>query len=149
MAIAAGYVVVSFVTGAVFAERLAEWQHIPACNVKLAASSADSDFAALSEAERKRRLLQGLLRSMPQLRELPMVREIAPLLTGPKRTRRTTDFTSHCACLADAAVAETRWDFMVWVATLRVHTPSGVSRFSGVMANLDKTGRCGNARSAS
>ena len=149
VAVVIAYLCLSYALGSVFAERLAAWKHVPACKLKLTEANAQSDFTGLSEAERKRRLLQGLLRNVPGLSELPMIREIAPLLTIPKSTREPQDFASRCACLGDAAIAETRWDHMVWVATLRTYKTGGVSRFPGVMARLEKSGRCSAARTSS
>src|SRR6056297_755536 len=94
-AVAVFHLGISYGLGSVFAERKAEWVHIPNCRIELASAEASTEFSALSEAERKRRIVSGILQQFPGLRELPMLREISPLLTAPAKPKKASDHESH------------------------------------------------------
>jgi len=140
------YLVICYGLGDVFAGRLAERVHIPACVRGKLSAAAKSDYGRNLEKQIARDLLGALLRSTPALHELPGM----DVVVGASRRQDVKDYTRaavlRCNCLAVAARSETKFDHMFWVASLRVHEPAGVSQFGGVMTRLDQIKTCGIRR---
>ncbi|MEL6311271.1 MAG: hypothetical protein AAFQ17_02725 [Pseudomonadota bacterium] len=142
------YLAVCFGLGDVFAGRLAERHHIPACVEGRLDAAARASHGRDLERQIARDLLEGVLKSMPELRELPGVRAIEGLSQRRSaQDHRGTDII-RCACLAAAAQDKSRFDHMFWVASLRLYEPAGVARFGGVMTRLDQRGTCGKGGSS-
>jgi len=142
------YLVVCYGLGDVFAGRLAERQHIPACVQGRLDAAARANHGRDLERQIARELLEGFFKSMPELRELPSLRGIEGLSQGSRPRDHRGPAIVHCTCLAAAAQVETRFDHMFWVASLRLYEPTGVARFGGIMTRLDQGGTCGNGGSS-
>jgi len=138
------YLAVCYGPGDVFAGRLAERQHIPACIEGRLEAAARANHGRDLERQIARDLLGGFLKSMPELRELPGVRAIEGLAQRPGAHGHRGMAIAHCTCLAGVAQDETQFDHMFWVASLRLYEPAGVARFGGVMTRLDQRETCGN-----
>lgn len=141
------YLVLCYGLGDVFAERLARRVHIPACQSGLAATAAAAAQRDDRQQREARELLGELFRAMPGLSEIPGASAIETLTGSPYERPSPSEFSDRCACLASAARAQTRFDQTIWVASLRLITPPGVSDFAGVMAGLDRQGLCTGDRS--
>lgn len=141
------YLLLCYGLSDVFAERMARWVHIPACQKGLTADAATATDKIDLQQQAARALLREFFRSVPGLRDIPGAQAVEDLTRSPHRAANASQFESRCACLATAARSETRFDQTIWVASLRFIEPSGVSDFTGVMARLDGQGRCAGGRS--
>ncbi len=47
-----------------------------------------------------------------------------------------------CACVADAAIAQTRTDWAIYAGTLTLYEPAPVANFSQTMAKVHGAGAC-------
>lgn len=142
-----GYLLLCYGLSDVFADRLARWVHVPACQKGLASQAAKATYRLDSQQEAARELISELFRSMPGLRDLPGAQSVEKLTRSRRDASNPADFADRCTCLAAAARSETRFDQAIWVASLRFIEPSGVSDFKGVMARLDGQGQCTGGRS--
>ncbi len=138
--------VICYGLGDVFADRLARQVHIPACQAGLAAKAARATQQLDRQHDVARELLGELFRSMPGLREMPGARAVETLTRSRPDRAAPSKFADRCVCLASAARSQTRLDQTLWVASLRLITPAGVSDFAGVMARLDGQGLCAGDR---
>lgn len=138
------YLAVCYGLGDLFAGRLAQTIHIPACVRGESASAARANYGENLKREIGRKLLKQFLDGAPGFRDLPGVRVIEQLSSAPDQSP-AVGFIGKCQCLAGAARSETRFDHMAWVASLRLHVPDGVANFAGVMARLDQRKVCGGA----
>ncbi len=141
------YFALCYGLGDVFADRLARWVHVPACQKGLAANAATATYQTDRQQEVARELIGELFRSMPGLRDLPGARSVEKLAQAHRKSTDPIIFANRCSCLAAAARSETRFDQTVWVASLRFVEPTGVSNFAGVMARLDAQNICNGGRS--
>lgn len=138
------YLLLCYGLGDVFAGRLAERIHIPACVEGQVAAASKSNYGRNLKQQIARDLLGALLQNAPAMRDIPGMR----VIEGASKNRPEPDHTrstlARCRCLSGAALSETKFDHMLWVASLRVHKPSGVAQFAGVMTRLDQANTCGN-----
>ncbi len=141
------YLGLCWVLGDTFADRVADRVHVPACVSGAQAEAATSRHGFEDEAAIAREMMRDLFERMPALQELPganVIDRLAQKQTAP--TSRKASFKARCVCLATEAQRETGIDYMLWVATMKVYTPSGVRNFQGIMTRFDKAGACGEGR---
>ncbi len=138
-----GYLALCYLLGDVFAGRMADRIHVPACVVGLQAKAAQANYGVYAKEEVARELLREMFNGMPGLRQLPGARAIERLSQRPHQVRGASNATERCQCLAVEARRETRFDHMIWVATLRFHQPTGIRNFQGVMTRIDSSRACG------
>jgi hypothetical protein len=138
-----GYLALCYVLGDVFAGRIADRVHVPACVAGQHAKAARANYGVNAEKRMARELLREVFKGMPGLRQLPGANVIERLSETRTNTPASGSALSRCQCLAVEARRETKFDHMIWVAMLRFHEPTGVRSFQGVMARIDSNGVCG------
>jgi hypothetical protein len=137
------YLILCYMLGDVFAGRIADRIHVPACIAGQNAKAARANYNVNAEKRMARELLREVFKGLPGLRELPGAKIIERLGNINNNAPVAGTAIARCQCLAVEGRRETKLDHMVWVATLRFHEPTGVRDFQGVMARLDNNGVCG------
>jgi hypothetical protein len=144
---AIAYLVLCYGLGDVFAQRRADWLHIPACQKGLGANAAEADVQTGLQQKLVRKYVDIIIKTLPPSMPKDVVKDLNDLTRPELTANRAQTFADRCTCLASAARSETRFDQTIWVASLRFVEPAGVSNFHGVMTRLDGQGICGKGRS--
>lgn len=144
---AIAYLLLCYGLGDVFAQRRADWLHIPACQRGFGADAAEADVRIGQQQKIIRKYLEGIIKTLPPSMPKDVVKDLNDLTRPELPGNRAQRFADRCTCLASAARSETRFDQTIWVASLRLIEQAGVSNFQGVMTRLDGQGNCGKGRS--